>query len=95
MKFIFSAQGQMTDEFPVGGDFSSKPGARFRVLHPDLAGSTLKVEQYMSDDTWVTIFVIDENVDGLGSIIDSVHGGVYRIRCSTYGGSAVTVYYKE
>ena len=95
MKFTFSSQGQVTDEFSVGSDINNRTNSRFKILHPDLAGSTLSVEQKMSDDTWIVIFVINEDVEENGSVIDSVHGGIYRIKCDIYGGSDVTIYYKE
>ena len=66
MKFTFTAAGQATSEFPMGSDINAKGNSRFRILHPDLAGSDLVVEQLMSDEEWYPIFLISSNIEDLG-----------------------------
>lgn len=89
----FTAAAQTTAEFQCRSDLDSKANARFKIIHPGL-GSTnvLQVEQKCSDDEWWLIHQIE---DGLATVIDTPSGGLFRIKCSTYGGTAFSIIYQE
>ena len=95
MKKIFTGAGQCSDEFSVGGDTDGRSDSRFRVLIPNISGSTVSLQLKASDESWVNIKVFDSSFDELGGVIDSVHAGVYRLSCDTYGGTEFSAYYKE
>ena len=95
MKKIFTASGQHSDEFSVGGDTDGRSDSRFRVLIPDMKGSAVSLQLKASDESWINVKVFVSSFDELGSVIDSVHAGVYRLSCGTYGGTEFSVYYKE
>ena len=94
--FKFTAQDQSSPEFRTHGDFEGKSGARFKIIHPDLKGATIQVQQKCSDGNWWTIHQIS-GTSILSTVIDSPHGGMMRVYCPVggFGTGAFSIAYRE
>jgi len=92
MKTTFTAVDEMTGEFPQRSDIESAAGSRFKIIHPSLLGAILDVQQKLSDGEWYTIYQISS---GYCTVIDTPDGGLYRIKCSTYGSGSFSVFCQE
>ena len=94
--FQFTAQNQSSPEFRAQGDLDAKPGARFKIIHSDLKGATIQVQQKCSDGNWWTVHQIS-GTSILSTVIDSPHGGLMRLHCPTggFGTGAFSIVYGE
>jgi hypothetical protein len=92
-KHTFTAAGQASPEFQVRSDLESKSGSRFKIIYPALGTTNaLQVEQKCSDGEWWSVYGITA---GLSIVIDTPAGGLFRIKCSTYGGAPFSIIYQE
>ena len=92
-KFDITAAGQTSPEFQCRGDMGSKPGARFKIIHPALGSNVLQVEQKCSDGNWWLVHQIEDG--SLATVLDQPVDALMRIKCSTYGGSPFSIIYQE
>ena len=90
----FTAQNQSSPTFKVPGDRDVNGYARFKIIHSDLKGATIQVQQKCSDGNW---WILSQIASGYATIIDSPVGAEIRVHCPTggFGTGSFSIVYQE